>query len=238
MKSHEQSPGAPGLARANRLLTASDVHAFARCILDHDLPVARSQLEAVMARGLHPEHVYLDLLAPVAQLMGHWWEEDALSFTDVTVGLGRLQQLMRETATRQENTRVTGHRILLLTAPGEQHTFGIAMVAELFAHTGWDVCGDPVDGVGDPLRRVSEEWFDVVGFTVGTADQAPIVRDLVAQVRRHSRNTRVGIMIGGAAVVTQPRCIAQIRADGVALDGRHAIDIASRLVGVSQGDLS
>lgn len=234
MKSHEQSPGAPGHARARAIVTDDDIHDFARCILDQELSFARARLEAFETQGLALEHLYLDLLGPVAQLMGQWWVEDALSFTEVTVGLGRLQQLLREISARNESERpVAGRRILLLATPGEQHTFGLAMVAELFAHAGWDVCGDPVDGGGDAVRRVREEWFDVVGFTMGTVEQAGALRDLVERIRLHSLNPRVGIMLGGSAVMRVPQCAAQIRVDGVAVDGREAVALAAQLVKVA-----
>ena len=238
MKSHEQSPGAPGHARARAPLSSDDIHDFARCVLDQDPPFAQARLESLQARGLSLDQIYLDVLEPVAQLMGRWWVEDALSFTDVTVGLGRLQQLMREVGARNETERpVAGRRVLLLATPGEQHTFGLSMVAELFAHAGWDVCGDPVDGAGDPLRRVREEWFDVVGFTLGTLEQIEPVRALVAQVRAHSRNPAVGIMVGGSAVARVPQCADRLDADGVALDGREAVALAGRLA-AGEGEVS
>ena len=56
----------------------------------------RPMSNSCVARGLSVERVYLDLLGPTAQYLGLLWEQDLCDFTDVTVGLGRLQRVMRE----------------------------------------------------------------------------------------------------------------------------------------------
>lgn len=232
MKSQAHLPGEEAPAMARAVLSHADVHDFSRCVLDQDLSFAQARLEALQARGLSHEDLYLELLTPAARLMGLWWEEDAITFSDVTVGLGRLQQLLREFSARHDSERpLAGRRVLLLAAPGEQHTFGLTMVAEFFARAGWDVCGDPVDGGSNALRRVREEWFDVVGFTLGTVEQAAELGELVAQIRTHSRNAQVGIIAGGPAFLRQPQCAVQVGADVTAVDGPQAVALAERLVG-------
>ncbi|NJK90043.1 MAG: cobalamin B12-binding domain-containing protein [Myxococcales bacterium] len=86
--------------------------------------------------------IFLDLLAPVARLLGDLWLIDLCTFTDVTIGLSRLQQLVRELAPAFEDghdLRGFGHRALLAPAPGEQHTFGMHLVEEFLRRAGWDV---------------------------------------------------------------------------------------------------
>ena len=61
----------------------------------------------------------------------------------------------------------TGRRVLLLPGPGEQHTFGLSMVAEFFRRSGWEVVGGTGPESLDPVRAVRDEWFDVVGISVG-----------------------------------------------------------------------
>ena len=46
--------------------------------------------------GLPVERVLLDLLAPSARLMGEMWTADQVSFVDVTLGLSRIQQMLRQ----------------------------------------------------------------------------------------------------------------------------------------------
>ena len=70
-----------------------------------------------------------------------------------------------------------------------------------------------------------------------TVEQIEPVRALVAQVRAHSRNPAVGIMVGGSAVARVPQCADRLDADGVALDGREAVALAGRLA-AGEGEVS
>ena len=61
------------------------------------------------------------------------WEDDRVSFADVTVALCRLHDVMRNLSSSQPpatDTLPQGRRALLVPMPGEQHTFGLVMVAD------------------------------------------------------------------------------------------------------------
>ncbi len=121
-------------------------------------------------KGIAVETIYLELLAPVARHLGSLWEQDLCDFTEVTIGLGRLHQVLRELSpgfSQSVGHAGNGRRILLLPSPGEQHTFGLVMVSEFFRHAGWDVAGGPWEAGADPVTMVKREWFDVVGFSLG-----------------------------------------------------------------------
>ncbi len=58
--------------------------------------------------------------------LGYLWEEDHCSIIDVTLGVGRLQQVLRELSPEFQQYRGLPdmrRRALLLPVPGEQHTF-------------------------------------------------------------------------------------------------------------------
>jgi hypothetical protein len=50
---------------------------------------------AMRDQGFRAEALYLELLAPAASQLGELWLEDLCDFTEVTIGLARLQQAMR-----------------------------------------------------------------------------------------------------------------------------------------------
>ena len=110
-------------------VSVDDVTAFAKLVLAPDENVAHACIETMRNSGISVETIYTDLLAPVARYLGKLWEEDLCDFTEVTLGLGRLHQVLRELspAFSQSNHRANGRRALLLPAPGEQHTFGLVM---------------------------------------------------------------------------------------------------------------
>lgn len=231
VRAHAQAP-APS-ADAN-LPTRAEVEAFTAQVMDRDDNAIHAHLAALRARGVSVEALYVGLLAPAARHLGELWDDDRCHLADVTVGMGRLQQIMRGLSTAfgtEIDPPAGGRRALLMPAPGDQHTFGLSMVAEFFARAGWEVVGvmDPqATGFED---RVKDEWFDLVGISAGSTTRLESMLSCIAKVRRLSHNRAVAVMVGGPLFVTHPELVEQLGADGVATDGQHAPALAERLLG-------
>lgn len=215
--------------------SGADVADFAELILDHDTAVAAAFVEVFRARGLSLETIFLHLLAPTARLLGDLWKEDVLTFTDVTVGLARLQHLLRELSAPFESEAehaFHGRRALIAPAPGEQHTFGILMVEEFFRRAGWDVAGGPRTP-DEILFLVRREWFDLVGLSASCDLLFDGLAGLIGAIRRASRNRAVGILVGGRLFNEHPELVARAGADATAVDGRQAVRQLPRLIGLA-----
>ena len=222
----------PDVDAANEEVTAHDVEAFARLVLSDDENLAQACVDAMRLKGIAVETIYLELLAPVARHLGSLWEQDLCDFTEVTIGLGRLHQVLRELSpgfNQPLGHAGSGRRILLLPSPGEQHTFGLVMVSESFRHAGWDVAGGPWEAGADPVTMVRREWFDVVGFSLGSELHLDELAQCIRAVRKAAVNPRVGIMVGGPIFTLHPEYVSRVGADGAASDGRRAPDIAEQL---------
>ena len=213
-------------------VSPDDVRAFAKLVLAPDENVAHACIEAMRVRGISVETIYLDLLAPVARYLGEQWELDLCDFTEVTVGLGRLQQVLRELspAFGQSNHHPSGRSVLLLPGPGEQHTFGLVMVAEFFRRAGWDVGGGPWEAGADPVLMVQREWFDVVGFSLGNETQVDKLAACIKSVRAATLNKSICVIVGGPIFIERPEFVAYVNADAAATDGGQAPELAAKLV--------
>ena len=235
VRAHRPAPiEAPALLQPVVAVTTADVETFARLTIGNDDRLIAAALGALRLRGITVESIYIELLAPAARYLGYLWDEDLCDFAEVTVGLGRLQQVMRELSPAfgsEVDHPADGRRALLVPAPGEQHTFGLSMVAEFFRRAGWEVVG----GVGgpemDPVDMVREEWFDVIGVSVGNEARLDWLRSGIADVRRASRNRAIGVMVGGPVFNLNPDYVAQVGADITASDGRQAPVLAEGLLG-------
>lgn len=179
------------------------------------------------------DRVFLELLAPTARYLGELWDDDLCDFTDVTVALGRLQRVLRELSpTLGRSVELSGQRrrVLLLPSPGEQHTFGLVMVSEFFRQAGWDVAGGGWTGNADGSIRVSAEWFDVVGFSLGAEIHLQELADSISVVRRLSCNRNLKVLVGGPLFGYQPEVLTRLGADGMTTDGREAPLLAESLI--------
>ncbi len=213
-------------------VSTEDVRAFAKLVLAPDENVAHACIEAMRVRGISVETIYLDLLAPVARYLGELWEQDLCDFTEVTVGLGRLQQVLRELspAFGHSNDLASGRSVLLLPGPGEQHTFGLVMVAEFFRRAGWDVGGGPWEAGADPVLMVKREWFDVVGFSLGNEGHVDELAACIKSVKAAALNPAMCVIVGGPIFMQRPEFVAYVGADAAATDGAQAPEIAAKLV--------
>jgi methanogenic corrinoid protein MtbC1 len=223
-----------GEAAGAQVPTRAEVLAFTQQVMARDDAALQQQLAVLRGRGVSVETIYVHLLAPAARHLGELWEDDRCHFADVTVGMGRLQQIMRGLSAAfgsDIDAPHGGRRALLMPAPGEQHTFGLSMVAEFFARAGWEVTGvmDPqAAGFED---KVKEEWFDLVGISAGSTTRLDSMLSCIAKVRRLSHNRAVTVMVGGPLFAGHPELVERLGADGVATDGQHAPALAERLLG-------
>jgi MerR family transcriptional regulator, light-induced transcriptional regulator len=214
-------------------ISADDVKQFAKLVLSHDEDVAFATIQSLRARDVSVEKIYLELLAPTARYLGELWEEDLCNFTDVTVGLGRLQRVLRELSPalgRSVEHPSQGRRVLLLPSPGEQHTFGLVMVAEFFRRAGWDVTGGAWAAGADAAALVGAEWFDVIGFSLGAEVHLGQLAASIAAVRHATCNQDLAILVGGPLFGVHPEFVGQVGADGMTIDGREAPLLAESLI--------
>jgi methanogenic corrinoid protein MtbC1 len=218
---------------AQSKVTTEDIEYFAQMILSQNEALALSCIESVRMRGVSVESLYLDLLAPAARYLGKLWEDDLCDFTEVTIGLGRLQQMLHELKADLDKTSVqtaNGMSILLLPTPGEQHTFGLSMVAEFFRREGWEVVGGPYESPDDPAAMVRKQRFDVVGFSLATELHVGQLADCIKSVRKSSLNKALCIIVGGPVFAIYPEYAAKVHADLVVSDGSLAPRAAQRFV--------
>ena len=239
MLAHRDAHACDEGAEPCAVLAAQDVEAFTAIVLDSEDDEALAAVEAHLARGVPVETVFVELLAPTAHRLGELWTQDRCDFTDVTLGLGRLQRVLREVSAGLAPAGGTvnvgepaggARRILLLPSPGEQHTFGLVMVAELFRRAGWEVSGGPWEAAADAARLVESEWFDVVGFSLAAEMHVEALAECIGGVRQASRNGQVGIMVGGPVFRSRPELAQRVGADLTAVDGREAPRLASRFL--------
>lgn len=217
---------APPRNLAESVIGAEDVAEFVRLLLDHDTGVAFSYVDALRARGCCVETLFLELLAPSARLLGELWKADVCDFTDVTIGLSRLQQLLHELSPAFEDEAArefSGRRLLLATAPGEQHTLGLMMVEEFFRRAGWDCTSEAGSDVEQIARVVRRNRYDVVGLSVSCETLLGRLAAAVRAIRQSSREKSVIIMVGGQVFLDRPELAVQLGADATAQDGREAV---------------
>ncbi len=225
----------PTVTDAGRGPDDADVRELVRLLLAHDVAVASAYVDTVRQRGASLEGVCLRLLAPAARELGLLWEEDECDFMQVTVGLCRLHHLLRELSPefRPESVDSKVERnILLAPVPGDQHTFGITLVAQFLRKAGWEVWHEHPANSAEMLEVVRQNWFSVIGLSVGSDTRVDDVAAIIRALRHASLNRAVGILVGGPVLVARPELASLVGADATAIDGPMAVQRAECMCGL------
>jgi methanogenic corrinoid protein MtbC1 len=215
-----------------------DADTVAQLVLSNEPHEIAEKVDLLRRRGVKLEQIFLDFLAPVARKLGEFWEEDRCSFTDVTLGLVRLHQLLYEVSSREVGIDAVGpkRRAYFVPSPGEQHTFGLCMLEEFFLHAGWETASNHSASAATIIETVAAQKLDVVGFSVGCFEYLDSLSSLIERVRVASRNPNIVIMVGGRIFSDSPGSVERVKGATVICDGVHAVRMAEKLISRCSSD--
>lgn len=224
-------------AQGTTTIRPAQVEAFARALLERSPEAARTLLAAHIDHGVALESIYLDLLAGTAQLLGEWWESDHCNFSQVTLCLSRIQNMLHDLspsfhagAGTQQLNRSGERRILMTTLPGQQHTVGLSMLSEFFRRDGWVVLAIPSPEPGLTQASLSTHWFDVLALSASMDGEVEDLVKTIMAARKTSQNPRLAIIVGGPLFLRRPELADHVGADGISTDANDALALARRLL--------
>jgi methanogenic corrinoid protein MtbC1 len=182
-------------------------------------------------RGISLDSLHTALLEPTARHLGELWNEDRVDFLDVTLGVARLQQLVFVFEGLDQVANLDDkRRVLLSIAPGEQHSLGYTIVQKFLRAAGWHVWTCASARMEDAADLAAREWFGVIGFSLGSDINKEALAQTIVKVRAMSLNRKVGVMVGGSAIVRHPEWVEEVGADGTAANGPAAVVLAKKLL--------
>lgn len=211
------------------LPTQAHVLRLSELAVQGDAEAAPAYVRSLVAQGATQAQVFVDLLAASARHMGQQWEEDRYSFSEVTIGLWRLQRVLHEYAQRDLpmlGVHGPSRRCLLAAEPGTQHSFGLSIVAEFFSRGGWSVDCEPGAGWSDLRRQLARDRFDLFGLSISSSEHLPEIASAILDMRRASANARLFVMVGGPMAALMPDLAQRCGADAVASDAQAAVSLA------------
>lgn len=225
--------GVTGEGGPHPLPTYEQVGELARLSITREDQASLEYVEGMLQGGMPIEKIYEGLLVPAARRLGEFWSEDAYDFSEVTVGVLRLQKIQRALSRqlRQSGASFAAtavslaaqRRALILPLPGEQHSFGSSIVQDFFARAGWMVDGYPLASESELASTVRAEAYDMVGLTLSRDDRLQELASCVGLVRRASRNKSVIIAVGGPPFVADPLRASAVGADATGATAAEAV---------------
>lgn len=150
-----------------------------------------------------PDFVKILFIETVARLLGRRWVSGDCSFVDVSIGVARLQDLIRALSFEFRSVNVsTSTPLVALIAPhGEQHTLMLHLLGLLFDALGWSSnILEGEDAQGETLRTAVKR-ADVVCIGWSNMRLRPAFKDLVDSIRSQRSQSRPPIVVGGVAAL-------------------------------------
>jgi methanogenic corrinoid protein MtbC1 len=117
----------------------------------------------------------------------------------------------------------------LVPYPGEQHTFGITLVAQFLRRAGWEVTQESPPNVPDLVTLTRQNFFALVGLSVGSDRGREELARTIRSIREQSRNRKIGVLVGGPLFLADPELAASVGADATASNGIDAVHEAQRI---------
>lgn len=219
-----------------RDISPDEVRRFAMLPLRLEAANLLAEVDGFITSGASVETICLDLLAPAARRLGEMWEADECDFLDVTMGLWRLQEVMREVSARVPvdlSETALPHSALFSPMPGDHHNFGTLMIEEVFARGGWRSEALIKPERRELLDRLARQPFDVLGLTLSRDCPSAALGNLIKAVRNVSANPHIFVLVGGRMINQNPDIAKEVGADGTAADALGALEFANALVGAS-----
>jgi len=220
----------PAKFSAKQIIDQKSVNDLTKLVLQEDARVSVQYVKEMHASGTTLEDIYLLLLTPVARKLGAMWEEDESSFTEVTIALWRIKQLMYDLSPifqQYAGQGKTGSSIMLVPLPGSQHNLGLFMVSEFFAKAGWRIWGELAATEEEIVSMAANEWFDIVGLSASVREQFPQLKELIKSIKAKSKNPNVGVIIGSPVFNQFPELIDDLGADMIGMNAEDALEKAT-----------
>lgn len=206
------------------------VETFCEALLSDDSDAAIEMVRQERRDGVPLETVYLMTLAAACRRLGALWEDDRLSFLQMSVAAGRVFEIMR--CLRRQIALPLGldlpeRKALFATVPGELHSIGVTMAADMFRNRGWEI--DLRTGLDHEalLASITDRPYRIIGLSAGHPSTIVALTRLIVALRITHPEAR--IVVSGNIANEVRGLNALIRADFVLHDNDNVIDLFERL---------
>ena len=207
----------------------AEIARLCRALLQPDARAGRDFIDRVQAAGATVETIYLAYLRRAARLLGEWWEEDRITFAEVTMATGHIFAILRGFS----HLFVTrGHvaserAALFFTVPGETHLMGVRMAADLLRNDGWDITLETTLDHDALVARAAEGGATVVGLSAAGDHALSALARLIVALRISAPQATV--FVGGNVVAVARDTVRLMGPDGMAADFGEARAVLQRL---------
>jgi methanogenic corrinoid protein MtbC1 len=197
-------------------------------MLSGDVAGSWRVIEAAMASGLEPDELYVRVLTPALHAIGMSWRSGGVTIDQEHLASGVAAALIGRLGPRFVRRGRKKGVVILAMPPGERHGLGVAMLADILTHGGFEVLNLGPDTPTASLVAAMREADHLAAVVVSVVDigrRSAAERLLAAAGRERPTVPR---LIGGHAIPDE-RAALDLGADGWVADPRALGDLIDAL---------
>jgi methylmalonyl-CoA mutase cobalamin-binding subunit len=204
------------------------VASIARAVLQ-SFPDGMDALRPDLRRARISDSDLIDVYFPeVARYLGCAWVDDVAPFTDVSIGVARMQGMLRDLGRAWTSNALadpSSATVLVVLPEGEQHSFGAMLLTGQLRRQGISVRLEVGTSREDLRRLAHDRSFDCAMISVACEEGIARCKEVVAALRQGSGG-RLWIAVGGSLLERSTDLRARTGADMVTSDHLQALQAA------------
>lgn len=195
-----------------------------RALIGRDDQAGAVMVGELRESGMSVEEIYINHLSTVAAHLGELWNEDRISFMDVTLATSRIFGIMRAIGTQLSvRPALDQPSAIFAMVPGDEHTLGIKMATDLFRSEGWDITLLQSMDHDQLVERIDRADQVIIALSAGSETSLPALARLVVALRIH--RPEVIIVLSGHIVDLPEDILATVAPDAIVHDVSEARDV-------------
>lgn len=200
--------------------------------LDPDQGACHRAVQTALAQGVSREDMADYYIPQLSIQMGAQWCADELGFVDVTIGVSRLQMMLRDLGsawTADHLTKACASTVLLIVPQDAHHTLGALVLAGQLRRKGFSVCLNLGLNVNEITAKMQQTEFDAVFLSASQSEKLASLRKIV-EVVKCSTPKPPPVVIGGGILSVQTE--KNVRIQTGANHATKRVEEALRLCGL------
>lgn len=207
-------------------LDEEEINKLTNLLLDSREGSFELAITVLKTHGASIDYIVLELVPEIARRFGKQWEDDSLSFADVSMGVSKLERVIHKLDylfQANQLDRQQNKAIFISGFPGSQHSLGTLIFANFLTFSGWQVHRPNQANIDSIVYGVSSKMLQAIAISVSTNEQLERLPDFIDLLRQKSQNSKIIVLIGGPLYNKAPEAFDHIQAEVKAFSPEESV---------------
>lgn len=207
-------------------LDEEEVNKLTNLLLDSQEGSFEFAITILKTHGASINYIVLELIPEIARRFGKQWEDDSLSFADVSMGVSKLERAIHKLDylfQANQLDRQQNKAIFISGFPGSQHSLGSLIFGNFLTFCGWQVHRPNQTNIDSIVYGVSSKILQAIAISVSTNRQLEQLPSLIDLLRQKSQNPKIIVLVGGPLYNRAPEAFDHIEAEVKAFSPEESV---------------